>query len=525
MPISRSRADCRARSTGRRRAAVRRCRSSRSRPASGARANLPDEEIALFRRRVRETRHPSGRRAQQLPDQRGRRRSTRCGASRSRRLREELDRAETLGLDGLVMHPGSFTTGTEADGLDADCRGPRGGAGVTSRRADAAAARAHGRPGHEPRPPVRASRGDHRHARRLAARRRVPRHVPPADRGIRHLLGGRAIAQTFRAFGAIVGLLATEGVPPERLEEAVRQPRRSARAHRQRLPRARAVPAHPQRFAVRRAADAARDAQSSTPPRAGGAATSIRSTAANLAILRRLIASVAEDVRLEAKDLGAVPPGILVEAGLPAGVRQELDRASIPTRARPAAAADRDACRARRRARVGQRRWRRGRSGSIDSRGPSTDTSTSRSASSGTAHRSEARIFARRARGAPRHLLCQRPPALEGPEAAAKLAAALQRDECAGGARADRSPQWPAAERRSPPRGPPRARAREWPAAARSVNIEKIPACAGQIPDDPAVVAGDFSRMRVSQHACAPVPRAPCAAIMTAMIAPPPHAT
>lgn len=32
-------------------------------------------------------------------------------------LREELARAEALGLDGLVMHPGSFTSGTERDGL------------------------------------------------------------------------------------------------------------------------------------------------------------------------------------------------------------------------------------------------------------------------------------------------------------------------------------------------------------------------------------------------------------------------
>jgi deoxyribonuclease-4 len=32
-------------------------------------------------------------------------------------LGEELDRAELLGLDGLVMHPGSYTTGTEQQGL------------------------------------------------------------------------------------------------------------------------------------------------------------------------------------------------------------------------------------------------------------------------------------------------------------------------------------------------------------------------------------------------------------------------
>lgn len=32
-------------------------------------------------------------------------------------LRDELARAELLGLEGLVMHPGSFTSGTEHDGL------------------------------------------------------------------------------------------------------------------------------------------------------------------------------------------------------------------------------------------------------------------------------------------------------------------------------------------------------------------------------------------------------------------------
>ena len=32
-------------------------------------------------------------------------------------LTEEIDRAHALGLDGLVMHPGSFTSGTETGGL------------------------------------------------------------------------------------------------------------------------------------------------------------------------------------------------------------------------------------------------------------------------------------------------------------------------------------------------------------------------------------------------------------------------
>lgn len=77
---------------------------------------LPSEEIALFRGRVEESGiHPvvahnsylinlaaatAGLREQSI------------GA-----LGDEMDRAEALGLDGLVMHPGSYTTGTEADGL------------------------------------------------------------------------------------------------------------------------------------------------------------------------------------------------------------------------------------------------------------------------------------------------------------------------------------------------------------------------------------------------------------------------
>lgn len=77
---------------------------------------IPDEEIALFRRRVRETKigpvvaHNSYLINLAAADPELRARS--IGA-----LRDELDRAETLGLDGLVMHPGSYTSGTEAGGL------------------------------------------------------------------------------------------------------------------------------------------------------------------------------------------------------------------------------------------------------------------------------------------------------------------------------------------------------------------------------------------------------------------------
>jgi deoxyribonuclease IV len=77
---------------------------------------LPPAEVARFRRRVQETglrtvvAHNSylinlaaadpGLRAQSLAA-----------------LAEELDRADALGLDGLVMHPGSYTTGSEEEGL------------------------------------------------------------------------------------------------------------------------------------------------------------------------------------------------------------------------------------------------------------------------------------------------------------------------------------------------------------------------------------------------------------------------
>jgi deoxyribonuclease-4 len=77
---------------------------------------LPDEEVAEFRRRVMAT----GLRsvvahnsylinvATAQPELR---------AQSIAALGEELDRAEVLGLDGLVMHPGSYTSGTEAEGL------------------------------------------------------------------------------------------------------------------------------------------------------------------------------------------------------------------------------------------------------------------------------------------------------------------------------------------------------------------------------------------------------------------------
>jgi deoxyribonuclease IV len=77
---------------------------------------LPSDEIILFRRRISETRiqpvvaHNSyliniAAAAELLRNQ------------SQAALEEEYDRADALGLMGLVMHPGSYTSGSEEDGL------------------------------------------------------------------------------------------------------------------------------------------------------------------------------------------------------------------------------------------------------------------------------------------------------------------------------------------------------------------------------------------------------------------------
>jgi len=79
---------------------------------------LPQDEVALFRRRVEETRiSPVVAHNSYLINV-----ASAAPALREQSivaLGEELDRAERLGLHGLVMHPGSYTTGTEDDGLRA----------------------------------------------------------------------------------------------------------------------------------------------------------------------------------------------------------------------------------------------------------------------------------------------------------------------------------------------------------------------------------------------------------------------
>ncbi|MCA1559203.1 MAG: deoxyribonuclease IV, partial [Acidobacteria bacterium] len=77
---------------------------------------LPSEEIALFRKKVEDSGiHPVVAHNSYLINLAATTPGLREQSIAA--LGEELDRAEALGLDGLVMHPGSFTTSTETEGL------------------------------------------------------------------------------------------------------------------------------------------------------------------------------------------------------------------------------------------------------------------------------------------------------------------------------------------------------------------------------------------------------------------------
>ncbi|MGH9373304.1 MAG: deoxyribonuclease IV [Vicinamibacterales bacterium] len=77
---------------------------------------LPADEIVLFRRRIADTRiEPVVAHTSYLINIAAAARGLREQSQRA--LEEEYDRAEALGLFGLVMHPGSYTTGIEAEGL------------------------------------------------------------------------------------------------------------------------------------------------------------------------------------------------------------------------------------------------------------------------------------------------------------------------------------------------------------------------------------------------------------------------
>lgn len=85
---------------------------------------LPAAEIALFRRRVRDTGiAPVVAHNSYLINIASASETLRAQSVAA--LGEELDRAEALGLDGLVMHPGAYTIGSEQQGLDRIVEGLR----------------------------------------------------------------------------------------------------------------------------------------------------------------------------------------------------------------------------------------------------------------------------------------------------------------------------------------------------------------------------------------------------------------
>src|SRR4029450_8414507 len=77
---------------------------------------LPEDEVAQFRRRVEETGiSPVVAHNSYLINVASAAPALRAQSIAA--LGDELDRAELLGLDGLVMHPGSYTAGAEGEGL------------------------------------------------------------------------------------------------------------------------------------------------------------------------------------------------------------------------------------------------------------------------------------------------------------------------------------------------------------------------------------------------------------------------
>ena len=100
---------------------------------------------------------------------------------------DELDRAEALGLLGVVLHPGAYTIGSEADGLSliADAlfellRERRRGKTMILLEHTAG----QGTAGRD----LRATGVNHREDERPSPRGRLPGHLPPARVGLRSLL-------------------------------------------------------------------------------------------------------------------------------------------------------------------------------------------------------------------------------------------------------------------------------------------------------------------------------------------------
>ena len=181
-------------------------------------------------------------------------------------MADEIDRAEALGLLGVVLHPGCYTAGQRS-----------APASISSPTAccELLAARRRGKTmvilEHTAGQGTSLGATFEQLAYILAQDegssppRRLPGHLSPAGIGLRHRVAGRLCGHV-RPVRAADWHGTAQGLSPERLEAAARQPRRSSRAHRPGCGRARSVSAPRQRSPLRRSADAARDAER---PRAG----------------------------------------------------------------------------------------------------------------------------------------------------------------------------------------------------------------------------------------------------------------
>ena len=166
---------------------------------------LPPEEIALFRRRVRQTKirpvvaHNSylinlaaaDRRAAAAVDRRARRGTGSRRIARPRRPGHApglaTPRAREAGGLKLIADGLASILASRPDGHTRILLEHTAGQGTNL--------------GHR----FEHLADDHRPARRIAARRRLPRHLPSARRRLRHLLARRATTRRSAQFGAIVG--------------------------------------------------------------------------------------------------------------------------------------------------------------------------------------------------------------------------------------------------------------------------------------------------------------------------------
>ena len=133
----------------------------------------------------RRDRHHAGRLARQLSDQ-PRHHVSAAARAVDRRLHRRA-RSRRDARPARRRHPsGHVHGGTEDDALRLIADAIRARVHGAAAPADDGAARTHGRTGPDARPSLRAPGGDPRASRRLAARRRLPRHLPPRRLGLRH---------------------------------------------------------------------------------------------------------------------------------------------------------------------------------------------------------------------------------------------------------------------------------------------------------------------------------------------------